>query len=666
MFLQKRRTFCPELGAWPAPREFPEYQLRQPLPSDNASALLRTLTERTQELTPNRMTFRRHTMAIFIAGALLLGKSHGQDTSGTTPPPSNGASSSFGATPSPGTTSGGANPGTSSPSGSPSNPSGTTPGPGTPGAGPATPGNPDNTIPSFRTTPSLFPGVSPDNGVPPTNPLLPSPGGFGPVNPGANSTSPFSTNNINATPPPATQPGAASSFGGAGANGMQTQSAPVTYVIPGTYGSAPIRLTAGEGRLARPLFRFTATLGGGYDDNVLQTATRSPGVPARIIERTIAPATAAHTQVVQVEQADGNTVPETVEIPAAPATTVGVTVPGTPAPKRQGSFVNRGNVGTDVQFADRTTVFTLDLNAGADYYWERPGQKTDYNGTLALAFLHKFTPLLQTTANVNASYITQPNLGLVNTPTTNNVGPYLNFNARGDVSYRLMPRFSTVLSVSYATTYYTVPAQEINTFGTTTFGAELRYLFSPLLTMVGEVRYSSIDYANDSARTGTSDYLLGGVDLTLSRRLSATIRVGEQIRSFDGGGSTSSPFLELSSTYALSRTTSLTWNAHFGLEEPPDPTTTVQVLRSGLTLSQSLTPRVSSNLAFNLVHELSTEELTNVQSVQNTAEVSIGLTYSLSRRWTFSLSYTYDVLFSAGVASDYYRNRIFLTGNYAF
>jgi Putative beta-barrel porin 2 len=498
------------------------------------------------------------------------------------------------------------------------------------------------------------------------NPLLPSPG-FGTVNPGA--TSPFYQGNTaapsNGTAP---SPGAASSFGGPGANGMQGQAAaPITYTIPGTYGQPPIRLTAGEGRLARPLYRFTASLGVGYDDNVLQTPTRTPSVPATVVKELIAPASPPHTSVVEVTQADGTTVQEVVELPAVPATTVSIPVPGVPAQKRIGSPVDRQNVGLDVQFADRTTVFTLDLGLGADYYWERPGTKTDYNGTFALAFLHRLTPLAQVTANVNANYITQPNLALVNTPTNNNVGPYLNLNARADLSYRLMPRFSTVMSVSYATTYYTVPTQQANTFAQTTYGLELRYLFSPLVTFVGEGRYSPIAYANDPTRAGDSYFLLGGLDLTLSRRLSATIRLGEDIRTFEESGTAvSSPYLELSSTYALTRATSLLWNVHYGLEEPPDANTKVQVLRTGLTLQQSLTPRLIGNLACNLVREVSTNDLSSVETVQNTAEATIGVSYTLSRHWTFSLNYTYDVLFSAGVTSDYYRNRIFLTANCAF
>ena len=146
------------------------------------------------------------------------------------------------------------------------------------------------------------------------------------------------------------------------------QSAPVTYTIPGTYGQPPIRLTAGEGRLARPLFRFTGSAGVGYDDNVLQTPTRSPSTSTeQIVKEVVAPATGAHTTVVQVQQADGTIVPETVEVPASPATTVGVTVPGVPAAEeRSGVRWTRANVGADVQFANRTTVFTFDLNGLGD------------------------------------------------------------------------------------------------------------------------------------------------------------------------------------------------------------------------------------------------------------------------------------------------------------
>ena len=58
-----------------------------------------------------------------------------------------------------------------------------------------------------------------------------------------------------------------------------------------------------------------------------------------------------------------------------------------------------------------------------------------------------------------------------------------------------------------------------------------------------------------------------------------------------------------------------------------------------------------------------------MESVQNTVRSeSIGVTYTLiPERWTFSLNYTYDVLFSAGVTSGLLSEPHFPHGQlYAF
>jgi hypothetical protein len=43
------------------------------------------------------------------------------------------------------------------------------------------------------------------------------------------------------------------------------------------------RAEAGEGRLARPKFRYTGSVSFGYDDNILQTPTNSPGTPDTVV-----------------------------------------------------------------------------------------------------------------------------------------------------------------------------------------------------------------------------------------------------------------------------------------------------------------------------------------------------------------------------------------------
>ena len=441
----------------------------------------------------------------------------------------------------------------------------------------------------------------------------------------------------------------------------------MTFTIPGGYGQAPIHLTAGEGRLARPLYRFTGTVSVGYDDNILTTPTRSPGTPATKVTQLVSPGVAEHTEQQPVQHPDGSIFIETVVVPATAPVTRTVDVPGQDGPKRVGSIVARGTAGVDIQFATRRTVVTFDLSVGDDYNFDRPGTKSDYNANLSLAFLHKFTPRLQVTANVSGAYQTQPNLAQVNTSTNSNVGPYITFNGKADASYRLFPRFTTVTSISYSTVFYETPAQQANTFGTTTFGTELRYLFSPRITLVGEARYSSVSYATDQTRDSSSDFLLGGADFALSRRFSGTLRVGEQIRTFANSGTgKSAPYLELTSSYNLTRTDILAANARFGFEEPPDIHTSVSVFRGGITLSHAFSPRLSSVLSLNLVHEVSTNELTSISSKQDTVEANAGINYTLSRHWSFGLNYTYTTLFSGGPASDYFRNRLFLNANYTF
>ena len=269
-----------------------------------------------------------------------------------------------------------------------------------------------------------------------------------------------------------------------------------------------------------------------------------------------------------------------------------------------GSIVARGSAGVDIQFATRRTVVTFDLGGGRRLLFRPPGKKSDYNANLSSRVSPQVHPALQVTANVSAAYQTQPNLAQVNTSTMANVGPYITFNGKADASYRLLPRFTTVTSVSYSTVFYEAAAEKANTFGTTTFGTELRYLFSPRITLVAEGRYGSTSYAQNPTLDSHSDFLLGGADFAFSRRFSGTLRAGEEVRTFvESGGSKSAPYMELTSSYNLTRTDILAANARFGFEEPPDVNTTVSVFRGGISLSHAFTPRLSSVLSLNLVQK---------------------------------------------------------------
>lgn len=551
----------------------------------------------------------RHGCAILAAACCFLEAAVAQETTGGAVAPRTGASSAFGPP--------------------------TPPGTGTDAAGSAAGGSSAfGTIPP-GTEPGAVPGT-----VPGTKRNGPEAGpGTGP---GGSAT------------------GAASAFGEGEAK--PPSAAEPSYNIPGAYGRPAQQFTAGEGRLARPRFRYTGSVSFGYDDNVFQAPTNSEGTPDMVLEVLDSLGTPA-----RIETGIGpDGAPTTVVVAGTGPTTRKIVIPGVPGQKRIGSFLTRGNVGVDVQFASRKTLFTFDLRTGADWYWDRPGKDVDYTGSLALLYLRRLTPRIQFTTSANASYQTQPDLSQINTSTRQG-GAFLSMTTKMDLTYRVTPRFSTVGSASYSAVRYQEQAQQLGDFGETTFGLEARYLFSPRFTLLGEVRYSSSSYSSAVARDAHSLFALLGGELSLSRRFKATLRLGAAQRTFEESSSSStSPYAETTLSYQLAKATLIQFNGRFGFEEPPDAVSKLISLRAGLNLVQSFTPRLRGTLGANFVRQTTTTTVTDAEGITNTVDSAIGFEYNLNRHWTLNANYSYTTGFGSVEASDYYRNRVFVGAEYDF
>ena len=567
----------------------------------------------------------RHGCALLAVASCLLEAALAQEGSGTTAPKT-GASSAFGNS---STSGGGAAAGGNSAFGAPAQ------------TAPAIPG----------TGPTGQPGTAP-------------PGTASGASPGTDRAGTGAQTGSRITPGTgtgATGTGAASAFGESETTPKPATNDP-SYTIPGAYGKPAQQFTAGQGRLARPRFRYTGSVSFGYDDNVQQAPSNSEGSPDVVVEVQDVPGTAPRVEA--GIGPDGS--PTAVVVAGTEATTRKVVVRGVPGQKRVGSFLTRSNVGFDVQFASRKTLFTFDLKTGADWYWDRPGKDVDYTGSLALMYLRRLTPRLQFTANGNASYQTQPDLSQANT-LTRQTGDLLNLSAKLDLTYRFTPRFSTVGSVSYAGLRYQDSQEKSDDYDSVTFGGEARYLFSPHLTMLGEVRYSSTVYSGSPARDSHSLLGLLGVELSLSRRLSTTLRGGAAQRTFDESGlSATSPYVETTLNYQLAKATLIQFNGRFGFEEPPDAGSELISLRGGVSLVQSFSPRLRGTLGANVVRQTTTTDETDSETVRNTIDSTIGFEYNVSRHWTLNANYSYTRDFGSVSASDYYRNRIFVGAEYDF
>jgi hypothetical protein len=454
--------------------------------------------------------------------------------------------------------------------------------------------------------------------------------------------------------------------------------------LPGFYGAAPSVFTGGEGRLSRPRFRYNATASVGYDDNVLQTPTKTFGIPDQQMEVVVDPGTPDTVREVPItvtvfrfvpgfpnappvaEQVQTGTRQEVVR--GRPPQTEVVTIPGAPPQERVGSFLAQAGAGVDVQFFTRRTLFTFDLNANATNYWSRPGpDPTDYNASLAISFLHRIAPRLQTTANVSAAYSSQPDVGRINAPTQFGQGNYVTFNSKVDLSYRWTPRFSTVASLSNNALFFEEETARAGNFVDTIFGTEFRYLWTPRFTAVAEGRYSSIAYADAPGRDSTTAFFLVGTDFTYSRRLAGTLRMGYSIRSFEAGGeNTSTPYGELAVVYRAGLASVLTLSQRLGFEEPDSPTQERLVYRTGLSYRQAFSPRLSAVASINYLHEIRTDRATNFELTQDTFDSTLRVNYAVTRRLSLNSSYTFTTLSTSEGFADYYRNRFFFGGEYTF
>jgi hypothetical protein len=503
-----------------------------------------------------------------------------------------------------------------------------------------------------------------------------APSGSSPFGP--SSSAPATT-----SPAPAPSTGApASAFGSeppAGGTPAGSSEAPATYSVSRGYGQAPQLFVSGEGRLSRPTFDTRISTAIGFDDNVFQTPTHPQEIPEQVVRVQVTEGTPDQLVTVPVEEAArpqriGPIAPaprqprtRTILIPGQEPEFEDIVIPGVPKPKRQVSAISRGSVTFEAQSATRRSLFTFDLNANADYYWNRPGKKSDYNGSLALIYLRRLTPRLQFTASVSAAYLSQPDVTLINTPIRTGSGSYLNVNSKADVSYRWTPRFSTVSSLTYnSLNFVDKPSQSGNYFQTG-FGTEFRYLWSAKLTAVVEGRYNLIRYEQAPTIDSHSYFALGGIDLRLTRRAAATIRMGGSVRVFEETGESSlAPYLESALTYQLGRASVLQWSNRFGFEEPGDANSEVLGLRSGVTVTHFFSPRVRGSLGLAGIHRITTNDVADTETIESTLDTNFNLEYTLNRAWSFNFTYNYTAAFVDPGESDYFRNRIFLTANYSF
>ena len=387
-------------------------------------------------------------------------------------------------------------------------------------------------------------------------------------------------------------------------------------VAPGFYGHGPQVVTPGQGQYARPKYRFGASVGIGYDDNPDQKPKTNLGAVA------------------------------------------------TPRSRSGFTYVN-GH--WDAQWLKPRTVFTVNLEAGGDFYWDRPNNSSDFNARLGMLYVNKIDPRTQFTANASFAYLSQPDYSNLYASTSLVGGDYFTGSTKFDLSYRWAPHFTTVTSASVNILKYAneSPTQLSNSYWTFIFGNEFRFQASSRVAWVAEVRYGLDEYINNRTLNAQTAYVLGGLDWVASRHMTANFRTGASFRSYDAGGSSSAPYAELSLNYQMARHSTLALNARYGYEQSSRAGDENLSYRIGLTYQQAFTSRLSGNAGFNFIHT-DYSPRTGTSSATNVYDFNVGMQYRIDRHFTLGGRYSYTLQDTSTGSQNFDRNRILFTVQYEY
>lgn len=331
---------------------------------------------------------------------------------------------------------------------------------------------------------------------------------------------------------------------------------------------------------------------------------------------------------------------------------------------KQGSAFTSGNVILDYTFGDPRLQLKLNAGGGASYYLEHVSvQNYDIDLKGALGITYKASPRLTLGSTLLVEYLSEPDF---NAPggLNSRVGNYLYTTDNIFAAYNWSQRFST--KTSYTFEAYNYDNNTVGAFSnrvSNTFGNEFRLQLVPTTSLAAEYRYDIVTYDNGSLDS-TTHFALGGIDHTFNPRLSASLRGGAEFRSYNSVGDLTTPYFEGTVTYALGKRVSMSWNSHYGLEEPgvigSQSRTT---FRTGLQTKFNLTSRISSTLDLYYVHDdypaFTSGLVVTPGFTENTFDGNLSVRYAITPLFGVQAGYHYTDINSDLQVREYSRNRVF-------
>jgi hypothetical protein len=347
------------------------------------------------------------------------------------------------------------------------------------------------------------------------------------------------------------------------------------------------------------------------------------------------------------------------------------------AGSEQSSWFTNAGAELAYAFGSGRTQLSLSTGGAITYYYERTGQQNyDIDLHAHLKINLAVTPRLLLSLDLHGAYLTEPDFSFGIGFNQRN-GNYFYSDNTGTLTYLWAPRFSTatsytVVAINFANADVAMLEDRIEN----TFGHEFRFLLWPTTTVVADYRFQLVSFTHKAGDDSTTHFFLGGFDHNFSPRFNISVRGGEEFRFFQGDGETNGPYFEGTLNYAVGKRTVVSWTNSYGIVEPNVTTNPVETaFRSGLQVSQQVAPKITATLGFHYEHdeyEAVTEQFfgftftVSPAFAENSFSLDFSLRYAITPHLGIDLGYDRTQISSDNSFREYSRNRFYGGLNFTF
>lgn len=315
------------------------------------------------------------------------------------------------------------------------------------------------------------------------------------------------------------------------------------------------------------------------------------------------------------------------------------------------------------------TFASASYTLSVDHFVDRPGDKTLDSHDFFARLAHQFAPATDLDFSDQYQIIKNPESLLAGLPINTNQSFKRNaFDARFNAAP--MPKVGTTLKFRSLNYDYDNPLLGAQLDRTENLaGISGNYALLPEMNLVAEYRREEISYrVSGSAKDKTSDFLIGGFDYALAKKVSVTARLGEEWRSRAAEQSTSGIYAEFSGKYDYAPRSFLSAGFVHTLEESSNVTlyNDTRVNRLFVNVQHAVSALVvgSASMAYEPSQLQGRRGIADVD--ETTTRIGLALTWLPNPHWSVAATYDYDKIDSDDPVRGQERQRVGVSAGYTF